>query len=177
MALLDVGQPFGGIVQVSYTVADIEAAMAAYLDDLKLGPWFVRGPFSPKEALYRGRPTGLEITLALTFSGHLMVELIQQHDDGPSVYRETIERRGHGFHHWGVPSRDFDADCDRYRRRGYEMAFYDRTPVGTRIAYFDATAALPGMIELIEMNEAQERRYARMYAEALAWDGSDPIRR
>jgi hypothetical protein len=176
--LLSVGQPIGGIVQVSYTVAEIETAMRHYLDNLRLGPWFVRGPFTPKAAQYRGQPTTPTLSLALTFSGHLMVELVQQHDDGPSVYRETIARTGgHGFHHWGVASTNFDADAAGYRARGYEQVFYDVTPVGTRVAYFDTTANLPGMIELIEMTEAQDRRYARMYAETLAWDGSEPIRR
>ena len=56
MALLNVGQPFGGIVQISYTVADIETAMVEHLENFKLGPWFVRGPFSPSQALYRGQP-------------------------------------------------------------------------------------------------------------------------
>ena len=106
-----------------------------------------------------------------------MIELIQQHNAGPSVYRELIDRRGHGFHHWGVASTRFDEDCEAYRRRGFEMAFYDKTPVGTRVAYFDASHTLPGMIELIEMSDAQELRYARMYAAAAAWDGTDPIRR
>ena len=178
MTRLDLGQPIGGIVQVSYTVTDIEAAMAGYLANLRMGPWLVRGPFTPPDALYRGKPAKLTITLAITFSGHLMVELVQQHGDSPSVYREVMERNGGpGFHHWGVASSDFDRDAEAYRARGYEMAFFDRTPVGSRVAYFDSTRDLPGMIELIEMTPAQELRYNRMYAESLAWDGSDPIRR
>ena len=51
MTRLDLGQPIGGIVQVSYTVTDIEAAMAGYLANLRMGPWLVRGPFTPPDAL------------------------------------------------------------------------------------------------------------------------------
>ena len=169
--------PRGAIIQVAYTTADIARAMQAYGEALRLAPWFVRGPFQPAKALYRGRPTPLSVTLAIAFSGSLWVELIEQHDDGPSVFRDIADRRGHGFHHWGVATDRFEAEAARYAQRGYELAFYDVLPVGSRIAYFDTTRDLPGMVELIEMNEAQERRYARLRAEALAWEGGDPVRR
>jgi len=44
MTLLNVGQPIGGIIQIAYTVPDIEKAVRSYAQDLKLGPWFLRGP-------------------------------------------------------------------------------------------------------------------------------------
>jgi hypothetical protein len=177
MTLLNFGQPVGGIVQMAYTVADIETAIAAYSAQLNIGPWFVRGPFQPPAALYRGQSTALSVTLAIAFCGHLMIELIEQHNEVPSVFRELVGKRGHGFHHWGVACERFDQQAATYRARGYEVAFSDVTPLGTRIAYFDTTRDLAGMIELIEMNEAQERRYTKMYVETLAWDGTQPIRR
>ena len=174
MALLNFfGQPFGSILQVAYTVADIEKAMASYLDQMIIGPWFVRGPFTP-QGLYRGKPSEVRMTIALAFSGHVMHELIQQHNDVPSVYREMIDKRGHGFHHWGVASTEFDRDCEAYCRRGCQVAYSDTSP-GSRVTYFDSRD-LPGMIEVIEMDEARERRYTKMYVESLAWDGSEPIR-
>ena len=177
MTRLDFGQPLGGVLQTSYTVEDIEAAIGRWSREFGVGPWFVRGPFTPSTALYRGQPTEMSISLALSFSGHLQIELIQQHDDAPSVYRETIGKRGYGFHHWGVATERFDEKAADYAARGYEQVFSDTTPVGTRIAYFDTTRDLPGMIELIEMNATQERRYAQIYAAALTWNGQDPIRR
>jgi len=174
MTLLNSGQPVGGILQIGYTVADIEKAMASYLDKMKIGPWFVR-TIAPKQALYRGKPTELRLTIALAFSGHVMHELIQQLNDVPSVYRELIDKRGYGFHHWGVPSTQFDRDCEAYCRRGFQVALADTTP-GSRVTYFDCPGDLPGMVEIIEMDEARERRYTKMYAESLAWDGSNPIR-
>jgi len=33
------------------------------------------------------------------------------------------------------------------------------------------------MVELIEFTPAQHRRYTAMYAAAVGWDGSDPVRR
>src|ERR1700693_6199140 len=84
MTLLNFGQPLKGIVQFAYVVADLERAMADYTARLNIGPWFVIGPFSPPEARYRGQPTKLNVTLAIGYSGHMQIELIQQHNDAPS---------------------------------------------------------------------------------------------
>ena len=74
--------------------------MQHYVDALNIGPWFVSGPFVPAKGFYRGEPTDMSLTLAVAFTGHMMVELIEQHDTKPSVYQETIKLKGHGFHHW-----------------------------------------------------------------------------
>ncbi len=175
--VLDFGQPPGGILQVSYVVEDIDRAALNFAASFKLGPWFIRGPFQPAQAIYRGQKTDISISLAMTFSGHVMVELVQQHDDKPSVYREMIDRQGYGFHHWGVATQNFDADVADYRARGTEVAFFDITPIGTRIAYVDTARELGGMIELIELTPEQEKRYTAMYVAALGWDGQDLLRR
>ena len=47
---------------------------------------------------------------------------------------------------------------------------------GAPLAYFDTTAQLPGMVELIEMNKMREDMFTMMYEASLGWDGSDPIR-
>ena len=85
----------GAIVQHAYTVADIEAAALRETRACGIGPWFLRGPFTPPDARYRGEPSRATFTLARAFLGPVMVELIQQHDDEPSVFRE----RPLGFHH------------------------------------------------------------------------------
>lgn len=175
--LVDFGQPLGGVVQFAYTVPDIEEATRAYTARLRVGPWFVRGPFRPLEGVYRGQPCDARLSLARAFSGHAMIELIEQHDNAPSVFLERIEATGYGFHHWGVASADLDADVREYVRQGYPVAFSDRLPSGARVVYVDTLSALPGMVELIEFTADQERHYTAMYTAAVGWDGSDPIRR
>lgn len=61
MTLLNVGQPIGAIIQVTYTVPDIEKAVRSYAQDLKLGPWFLRGPLQARKPVYRGNPQKLEL--------------------------------------------------------------------------------------------------------------------
>lgn len=176
MSTLGFGQPVGGVLQYAYTVPDLTSAMETWTSRLGIGPWFVRGPFSPSTARYRNNPAHFTLSLARAFSGHVMVELIQQHDEYPSIYREFITQRGYGFHHFGVGVHDFDAELARYNADGYEVAFSDTVPNGGRIAYMDTSTDLPGMVELIEMTSAQGQVYTAIYRACLDWDGSEPVR-
>lgn len=177
MTLLAFGQPIGAIVQFAYVVEDIDHTMMDFVDRLGVGPWSLRERFQPPEGRYRGNPTSPTFSLARAFAGHTMVELIEQHDDSPSVYHEGDGPRRYGFHHWAILTKSFDEDVERYRALGYEEAFSDRLPSGSRVVYVDSTDDLPGMIELIEHTEAQERVYTEIYEAAVDWDGRDAIRR
>jgi hypothetical protein len=173
---LPFGQPLGGVCQFAYQVGDIERSAPQFTEALGVGPWFVRGPFKPPDARYRGGPSEAVFSLARGFSGHMMVELVQQHDDSPSVYNEGGGRR-YGFHHWAVFAADFDAALEGHLARGFTEAFSDRLPSGARITYVDAAPELPGMIELVERTDAQVAVYTAIWEASLGWDGGDPLRR
>jgi hypothetical protein len=72
------------IIQIAYTVADIEQGMRQYGELLRVGPWFLIGPFVPPKGRYRGAVTKARFSLALAYTGELMIELIAQHDNEPS---------------------------------------------------------------------------------------------
>jgi len=175
--ILDFGQPMGGIMQVAYIVPDIRQAIEHYRTRLRTGPWFVIDHFPLFEAQYRGRPSEFDVSLALAYSGSMCVELIQQNNwETPSVYTEVQQKRGWGFHHFGVSCRDFDADVAHYKAQGHEMALYGVAGVGARAAYMDTSDVLPGMIELIEMTDKTEAFFTMMKTASDDWDGSDPVR-
>ena len=171
------GQPAGALCQFAYVVPDVERAMSDFAERLRVGPWFMRGPFQPPDARYRGQPTAAVFSVARAFSGHAMVELIQQHDASPSVFHESGGQRRYGFHHFATMTTSFDSDVERYAGLGYEEAFFDMLPSGSRVVYVDSTRDLPGMLELVEHSEAQEQVYANIQRASVGWDGRDPIRR
>lgn len=141
------GQPIGEVVQCAYTVAGIDRGMAASAATLGAGPRFLLGPFPSPEGRDRGAPTQMRIRLAVAYVGNTMIELIAQHDDEPSAYREMIEKTGYGSHHWAVTSLDFDEDV----AAGRPVVFSGRSPRGERGVYVDATPALPGLLEIVEL--------------------------
>src|SRR4051812_20116224 len=133
MSLVSFGQPDDGIIQMAYIVPDLQAAIQHWVRTMKVGPWFVLDHLGGIDAKYRGQPTDVDITLAMSFAGHMNIELIQQLNDSPSVYRETLDNRGYGFHHWGVATHDFDREVARYEAMGYQQANYLRVPSGGRV--------------------------------------------
>jgi hypothetical protein len=172
------GAPDRSIIQFAYTVDDIQEGMRRYTDLLRIGPWFLIGPFVPAKGVYRGAETKMNLSLAVAFGGEAMVELIEQHDRERSVYQETLKARGaHGFHHWAIGARDFDAATAGYKSQGYEEAFSDLSPRGVRVVYFDTSRHLPGMLEIIEMTADVEQQYHRMYKAAREWDGKHAVHR
>lgn len=176
MPTLDFGQPELGIFQMAYVVDDIEAAMARWTRDLRVGPWFLLDRFTGDDPIYRGGPSHMAVKIAMAFAGHMQIELLQPLDDHPSVYSETIDRQGYGFHHYGIGSRDFEGDIASYEAHGYELAFRAGVPTGGSVGYMDTKGALPGFVELIELSDAMEQAFTRFYAASLGWDGSNPVR-
>jgi Glyoxalase/Bleomycin resistance protein/Dioxygenase superfamily len=176
MPTLSFGAPMGGVVQMAYTVQDIRAAIDEWTSRLSVGPWFLLEHFTGERPRYRGRPSRADVAIAMSFSGSMNIELIQPNDAHPSVYKETIDAAGYGFHHWGVASADVDGDVARYAALGMREAFRAGVPTGGDVVYLDASGALPGFLELIPVNALMEAVFGRFCTAAHDWDGKDPVR-
>lgn len=170
------GQPHGGIIQTAFVVPDLREAIVLWTRDLKAGPFFLIEHWSGDHPVYRDEPSRATVSIAMGFAGHMQIELIQPEDDHPSVYKETIDRRGYGFHHFGVGSGDIDGDVARLQAQGYTLAFRAGVPTGGDVAYMDAGPDQPGMIEFIPANPAMEQAFTAMWQASVDWDGSEPIR-
>ena len=77
MSLLGFGQPQTGVFQMAYVVEDIDASMQRWIDQLKVGPWFLLPHFTGVDPTYRGEPTDADVALAMAHAGHMLVELIE----------------------------------------------------------------------------------------------------
>ncbi len=170
-------QPDGALMQIGYIVKDMDKALEHWTQTVGAGPFFIADQLVIEDRLYRGQPSNPNISVAFGNSGTMCVELIQQHDTAPSVYREVMEQRGEGFHHWGIWYENFDEEVARYEKKGYAKAFSGRVPIGGRFAHMDTLQNLGGMVELIELNPKVRELFSNLETAAKDWDGTDPIRR
>lgn len=170
------GQRSGQIIQTAYVVDDMRAAIEWWIHDAHVGPWFLLESFRDPLSRYRGQPSTADVSIAMAFAGHMQIELIQPRDRHPSVYRDTIERRGPGFHHVGIAFEDVEAEREEYLRRGYAVAFSSPVPSGGSVYYMDGGADTPGFVELIPATPGMDDLFTRFWRASLEWDGSDPIR-
>jgi hypothetical protein len=176
MAEFGFGQPHGGIIQMAYVVTDIQASIRHWIDDLRVGPWFLIDHFTGRDPVYRGGPSQADVTIAMAFAGHMLIELIQPNDEHPSVYRELLDRSGPGFHHFGIASDDIDRDVAGLEAKGYVLAFRAGVPTGGEVAYMDGGSDKPGFVEFIQATAGMDETFTRFWQASRGWDGSDPIR-
>jgi len=163
-------------VQTCFIVPHLEAAMQEWLGASDAGPFFVMSHVRPSNGLYRGQPAELEMSCAFAQSGPMQIELIEQHNDGPSVYRDMYPAGTGGFHHlcyWADGT--IGDEVAYYRERGIEPG-YLASFGPLNFGYFDARNVLGCFIEVLEREPGTVDLF-RMIADASdGWDGSEPIR-
>lgn len=168
---------FGPIMQNGYIVRDLDRAMKHWTEVMGVGPFFVTTKIPFVECLYRGAACNIDLAVAISFSGDLQIELVEQKNESPSVYRDHLQRFGEGLHHAGVLSDQYDADIARLAAQGFTAVQQGRITSGMRFAYLDSDRGFPGaMIELIESSPGMRRFLDRVKTQAREWDGRDPVR-
>lgn len=172
---------FGPIRQNGYIVRDIQAAMAHWIEVLQVGPWFYFERVKTDYFRHRGQESAVEMSIALANAGDLQIELIQQRNDAPSMYKEFLDSGREGLQHVAFWSTEYQALYDRALGLGYKVGHEGR--IGGeqgRFAYFD-TGAPSGLhagtvIEISDISGSKGRFFDHVRECALTWDGSRPIR-
>ena len=179
---LGYGQPLGGVAQTGFIVPDLTAAIHHWTRNMGAGPFFVLPHLLAPGQTYRGQESRADVTLAMGFAGHMQIELIQPLDEHPSVYRETIEARGFGFHHLGLAFADVETAAADYCARGFHEAYRATVPTGGEVVYLDdGSGAQAGFIELLPVTPGMDETFTRFWRASqgingLGWDGTDPVR-
>lgn len=168
--------PFGSVTQVGYVVNDIEEAMRHWLA-IGVGPWFYRKQCPITEFSYRGTPSAFpEISIALANSGETQIELIEQRNDAPSLYKDMLDLNATGVQHIAYWTEDkFDDWCRHLQENGFVEGHAGRMGAQGRFAYYvNATAG--AVIELSETTGGKGDRFKKIRDIARDWDGKDPVR-
>jgi Glyoxalase/Bleomycin resistance protein/Dioxygenase superfamily len=169
-------QAEGSIIELCHVTTDLDAALLHWTRDLGAGPFFVFDvPVLPGQ-LYYGHPTEVSLRVGFGFSGGVLIELLQQTNDGASPFLDFVRERGEGLHHI-MPRIDFDAGFARLSGAGHKIAYSGTMPGGERFCLFDTRALSGAYVELMELSPAMNSSLALMEKAHLKWDGTaDPVR-
>jgi catechol 2,3-dioxygenase-like lactoylglutathione lyase family enzyme len=173
---------YGSIRQIAFVVRDLEGALGYWTDTLGVGPFFLLRRIAPADYRYRGAPSPAPcLSLALGNSGDVQVELIEQHDDRPSAYRDFLASGREGLQHvssW-LTRAEYDAIMAGARAHGV-VAVHEGAIPGSdvRFAYFATDTAPGGLVyEIADVMEPHIYPLMQMIADAArGWDGRDPVR-
>jgi Glyoxalase/Bleomycin resistance protein/Dioxygenase superfamily len=172
---------FGDIRQMAFIVEDIDDAIKFWAATLGIGPFFIKREITFAQYRYRGSdadsPT---VSIALANSGFIQIELIQQHDDKPSIYKEHQDSGQRSLQH--VSSWLTSVELKRKKadlvRQGYEIAQECVIPSsGVQLVYFSTENGPSGFIfEIADLKEPEQ--YERVMGVRSAhenWDGGNAI--
>jgi hypothetical protein len=163
------------IIQSAWIVRDLSEAMDHWTRTYGVGPFFMI-PHAKIDGLrYRGQPSTMDYSGALAFQGTMMIELIEQHDDSPSVYNEAGNRADQFFHHICGLTSDFDRLRGEFLERE-AVAAMEGSFGQTRFAYFDTVASIGCMTELVEDTDDIRAIFKLVKDANKDWDGKDPVR-
>lgn len=167
---------FGEIRQLGFVVPDIVAAMDYWRRVVGVGPWFYAERVPVVNFTYRGEPSSPVTSVALANSGPLQVELIQQRNDAPTMYRDFVKTQGSGLQHVAYWTQEFDADMARLSAKGFKVGMGGEVGENGRFVYFE-TEYHPGtVIELSEVRGPKGKMFDLIRNASIDWDGRDPVR-
>lgn len=167
---------FGPIRQNGYVVRDIHAAMKHWIEVIGVGPWFYNERFPFHDFEYKGEPSDPHVSIALANSGPLQVELIQQTNDAPSMFKAFIDAGNEGLQHVAYWPEDIDALVDPLLTQGYAIGQTAQVGQLGRFVYLE-TETHPGtVVEISHLTSTRKAAFEKVRAASEGWDGSDPIR-
>lgn len=158
------------IFQFAYVVDDLEAAAEQWARTVGAGPFFVTRHHRADRFEYRGTTAEADVSYAFGYSGTTQIQLIEQHDDLPSIYRDMYPTGG-GFHHVASLVADYGGARQRLLDHGHELACeLDANDI--HACYFDTRSTLSCFTELHSLTDRIVATFARWQAAHDAWDGT-----
>ncbi len=154
MIIPPLSSKYGPIKQVAYVVPDLDKAIESWHKQFGIGPFVVARNASPlANAKYRGQPSGkIVLDLAFAYIGDVQLELIEQVNDTPSMYKEAVARGYHSLHHYGVCVEDFPGVYRDAMANGFTAVVDAGFDGIARMSYVESEE-IPGLIlEIIEWN-------------------------
>lgn len=167
---------FGPITQVAFVTRDIHATMDFYVNQLGIGPWFMADRAVNRHR-YRGRECEFTMSVAMADAGGLQLELMQTHDEVPTMYLDWMKRpfeRELQQHICFWPL-DYDARVEKALKAGYEVVQDGATARG-RFIYFTHPRDPDQVVEFTEPTPARQAFNAAIARAAKDWDGKEPVR-
>lgn len=160
------------VVQNAYIVEDIKQACQRFHELYRTGPFMFMETHPMQNVTYRGEPTEVIIEAAYAQAGDIMVELICQHSEGLTAYRDVFSKGQEGFHHVAAFSVDYEAELQMYADLGYEVVM-EMAVHNDRISYIDTRSTAGHMLELYPDSDILRGIYAQVRKAAQEWDGKE----
>jgi len=162
------------LFQLGFVTDDLLGTAANWARVFGVGPFHVL-PARETACTLHGEPAPIEMQVAVAQAGPTQIELITQHCDRPSIYREMVDRGGAQFHQVCTVTPHYEATRAHYEGLGYELAS-EIAADGQQVAFFDTFADFGFYTEVVEQTPTFLPMLAKIAETCATWDGTDPVR-
>jgi len=167
----------GSVMQMAYVPQDLDAALRYWTDTMGIGPFYRLEHIALDKAKYRGEEVHVDFSVCIAYWGDIQIELIEQHDNAPSIYKRWRDEGREGLHHVCIVVDDIARARDVCRQAGASVEQEVWVAGGGEAIYVDAGGGPGSLIEIIQLPQASLDFFAFMSEEAKHWDGRDPVRK
>jgi hypothetical protein len=163
-------------VQIAYFVNDIREAAKRMSSITGAGPFYVIDNIELEWSEHRNSPCDFVHSSAYGQWGNIMLELVQQEDDGPSPFRDMYGVGEEGIHHVACFVDSIEETLKQYEELGYPLATRAKAKVGTEFAFIDTRKLMGHMLEIYVPDETLSGFYDLVKDASLGWDRSNLFR-
>jgi hypothetical protein len=164
----------GRIRQFGFIVEDLDSAIAQWVA-LGVAPWLVVRDLPMERCQYRGTLSEPVISIGLSNSGDMQIELIQQHGGTPSIYQEFMKATGGGLNQVAYWVEDLDAVRADAMSAGWTEVWRGDEEGPTRFSYLEHPDSPVAIVELMELNDMTSAMGSAIQAAAEAWAPGQPV--
>ena len=162
------------VFQTAYFVEDLEMAAFNWAKLSQAGPFFVARHHKTEQFDYRGTEIQADVSYAFGYAGACQIQLIQQHDDQQSIYRDMYPNGSLGMHHIAMLVEHYAEERQRLLDLGLEKSC-ELYADGVWASYFDTRHEMGCYTELHSISDRILSTFGRWQRAHDSWDGQGPV--
>ncbi len=166
----------GKVMQLAFVPADVQGALRYWTETMGVGPFFKLSNIVVDAAKYRGEPANIDFSVYIAYWGELQIEIIEQHNDAPSIYSSWRQAGHESLHHVCIVVDNMAEARAVCAEAGVSVVQEIWLPGGGEAIYVDGGGGPGSLIEMICFPPESYGFFDMMREAAREWDGSEPIR-
>jgi catechol 2,3-dioxygenase-like lactoylglutathione lyase family enzyme len=166
----------GEIMQMACVPADLDAALHFWTKTIGAGPFFAINHVKLDRTRYRGELSEIDFSIMLGYWGDMQIELIRQHNEAPSIFKDWRDEDREGLHHVCVLVDDMNAARSVCARVGGTVLQEALIPGGGEVIYLDPGGGPGSLVEVLKPAPGTREFFKMMREAHRSWDGTDAVR-
>jgi methylmalonyl-CoA/ethylmalonyl-CoA epimerase len=167
----------GDVMQLSFVPADVPAALKFWTGTMGAGPFIALDHVEVERTLYKTAPSAVDFSIYIGYWGALQIEIVEQHNAAPSIYKAWRDDGMDGLHHVCLLTDDIQKARAVCQAAGAEILQEVFLPGGGEAIYVDTGGGPGTIVEVLQPAPGAADAFAYIHSLSQGWDGSDPIRR